>query len=107
MSQLIPVTADAPHFDLQVQLEGATFTLELRWNDRMGLWVLSVYDASGEVVSAGRPVVLGADLLGRSASSRRPPGFLTAIDSAGGGVEAGRSDLGTRVQLIYVASTEA
>lgn len=107
MSLVIPITPDAPHFDLDVVLEGSSYRLELRWNERVGLWSLSVYDAAGTLLAAGRSVVLGAELLGRSGDARLPPGSLFAIDTSGKGAEAGRLDLGTRVQLIYIESTGA
>lgn len=103
MSTLVlPLAADVPHFDFQLALEGATYTLELRWNERASTWSLSAYDASGELLAAGRPVVLGAELLGRSGDARLPPGQLVAVDTSGKDLEAGRADLGARVQLVYV-----
>ena len=104
---VLPVTPDVPHFDFQVVLEGATFTLELRWNERSSTWSLSVFDAAGEQLTAGRPVVLGAELLGRSADARLPRGALFAIDTSGKNLEAGRYDLGSRVQLVYIESSGA
>lgn len=104
---VIPVTADAPHLDFEVVLEGATYGLELRWNERVEAWTLSVYDAAGTLLAAGRPVVLGAELLGRSGSADLPPGELFAVDTSGKDLEAGRLDLGTRVLLVYIESAGA
>ncbi len=108
MSALIlPVDASAPHYDVQVVLEGATYLLELRWNERSTAWSLSISDVAGKLLVAGRRVVLGANLLGRSADARLPPGILVAVDSSGTDQEAGRDDLGGRVQLVYIESTGA
>lgn len=108
MSALIlPLDAVAPHYDVQVVLEGATYLFELRWNERSSAWFLSIHDGVGEVLTAGRRVVLGADLLGRSVDARLPPGTLVAVDSSGADQEAGRDDLGSRVQLVYIESTGA
>lgn len=104
---VLPFVADVPHFDFQAELEGATYTLELRWNERSSTWSLSIYGAAGETLAAGRSVVLGADLLGRSRKAGLPPGSLHVVDTSGKGLEAGRSDLGTRVQLVYVESSGA
>lgn len=103
----IAIVPDANHFSLDVVLEGATYGLELRWNERLSLWLLSVYDAAGTLLAAGRPVVLGAELLGRSGSAALPPGTLFAIDTSGKDLEAGRIDFGTRVQLVYIESAGA
>ncbi len=106
MSTLIlPVDASAPHYDVQVVLEGATYLLELRWNERSSCWSLSIQDAAGEQLVSGRRIVLGANLLGRSADPRLPPGAIVAVDSSGTDQEAGRDDLGGRVQLFYIEST--
>jgi len=102
---VLPVTAEAPFYDLEVTLEGATYRLELRWNERAQAWFLALYDAAGDVLAAGRAVALGADLRGRSADARLPPGILLAVDTSGENRDAGRDDLGERVKLLYVEST--
>jgi hypothetical protein len=106
MSTLVLAAAsDAPHYDFSSTLEGKLLTLELRWNERSGAWFLALYDDTGAAIFSGRRVVLGADLLGRSSDARLPPGTLIAYDTSGANHDAGRDDLGTRVQLLYVEST--
>lgn len=101
---LLPATADSPFYDFEVELEGAIYTIELRWNERADLWFLSLYDATGAPISQGRAAVLGVDLVGRTADARRPPGTIFVWDSANNDEEAGRYDLGGRVQLLYAES---
>ncbi len=102
---LLPVRCEVPFSYFDVDLEGASYTIETRWNERAGLWFLSVSDKDGVPISAGRAVVLGADLLGKTVDARRPPGVILAIDSTGEDIEAGRDDLGARVQILYIEST--
>jgi hypothetical protein len=102
MTLVLPATSDAPWYDFEATLEGSTYRFELRWNGRSGAWFLSLQDAAGDVIAAGRRVVLGAQLLGRSADARLPPGTLLAVDTSGTDEEAGRDELGERVQLVYV-----
>lgn len=105
MSLVLPVGSDAPHYDFSSALEGKLLTFEVRWNERSGAWFLSLYDSTGEPIFSGRRVVLGTNLLGRSADSRLPPGTLIAYDTSGANLDAGRNDLGGRVQLLYVEAT--
>lgn len=104
---VLPARSDAPLYDFTADLEGASYTFELRWNDRDGFWFLSLSSRSGEQLVTGRKVVLGANILGRATDPRLPPGAVLAIDTTGQDQEAGRDDLGGRVQLVYVESTGA
>lgn len=98
---LIPVDSDAEFYDLTVDLDGRSYTFEVRWNARSLAWFIATYDGSGELLVAPRRVVIGANLLGRGADSRLPPGELLAVDTSQTGADAGRDDLGTRVVIVY------
>lgn len=98
---VLPTRVDVPHYDFSVDLDGRTYTLELRWNERAGAWFLSTYDAEGVPVVSGRKVVLYSPLLGHTVDPRRPPGELFAIDTTGSDLDPGRYDLGGRVLLVY------
>ena len=102
---LLPARSDIPFYSFKVELEGAVYRLEVRWNRRDTAWYLSLYDALDAIVVAGRKVVLGAPLLGRLVDPRLPPGMLLAMDTSGQNLDAGETDLGDRVQLVYVEST--
>lgn len=105
MNLVLPATSDAPHYDFSATLEGKLLTFELRWNERSGSWFLSLFDAAGAVIFSGRRVVLGTNLLGRSSDERLPPGQLLAFDTSGANLEAGRNDLGIRVQILYAEAS--
>jgi hypothetical protein len=105
MSTLVlPVTPEAPRYEFSCTLEGRTFSFEFAWNERSEAWFLTVRDADGVDLAAGRRVVLGANLLGRSASAALPPGMLLAVDTSGANTDTGRDDLGSRVKIVYVES---
>lgn len=95
----------APHQRQQVLLDGREFVVELRWNERAGAWFMAVSDAEG-LILAGRRVVVDFPLLSRFASPRLPDGELFAIDTSGAGLDPGRDDLGSRVDLVYVEASE-
>lgn len=102
---LLPVRHDVPYSDFEVELEGRSYTFETRWNERAGAWFLTVKDTAGVVLVAGRKMVLGAGLLGRSPDARLPPGGLLLVDTSGTEIDPGRDDLGERVVLAYYEST--
>jgi hypothetical protein len=99
----LPIDPTMPDQKFYSQLEGELFNFRVRWNDRAGMWFLSIGDAAGTIVS-GRGVILGASLLRRFTDRRLPKGDLIVIDTSGKNVDAGIDDLGTRVKIIYVDS---
>jgi hypothetical protein len=107
MSTLVlPVTAEAHAYEFSCTLEGRTYSFEFIWNDRSGAWFLTIRDTDGNDLAAGRRVVLGANLLGRSSNAALPPGVLLAVDTSRTDTEAGRDDLGARVKIVYIESEE-
>lgn len=104
----LPVNGELPHHVFFVQLDGTTYGFELRWNTRAQGWFLSVLDAQGNLLLAGRRLVIGWGLTGRFRlrDKRLPPGDVMAIDTSGQGKEAGLDDLGTRVVVTYVELAE-
>lgn len=108
---LIPINRnadDASHFDLQAELDGTTYTLEFRWNVRMGAWFMNVLDAEGDAAHlVGARCV--ADYALPARTSRTPPGLFVFVDTGaaeGEGEDPGFDDLGSRVQLWYLPEAE-
>lgn len=104
----IPVNGELPHHVFQVQLDGATYGLEFRWNERAAGWFLSIYDSAGTLLLANRRLVLGWGLIARFKrwQSRLPKGDFVVLDTTQSGMEAGLSDLGTRVKVKYLEEAE-
>ncbi len=100
---LIPVVPEGAYFGLGVELDGKTYRLDFRWNPRCEQWVLNVLDGGGGVVVQGVRVVIDVPLLQRFGPRvDLPPGLLMFVDSSGDQVDAGLTDLGSRVQLFYL-----
>ncbi len=100
----LPADPVPPAYDFEVELEGALYRFDLHWNARDGAWFLALYDATENLLVAGRKVVLGANLLGRSADPALPPGALLIVDTSGANEDPRRDDLGARCQLCYMES---
>jgi len=100
----LPLLTDqgaTPHYSLQCELDGVTYSFEFIWNDRDGAWYMQVGDAAENLLAGSVKVVLGKLLLGRFRDSRLPPGPLICKDTGGQNVDPGLADLGTRVEIWY------
>lgn len=97
---VIPTPDDLKAFSLQVQLDGATFTIRLIWNVRDSEWYLDLYDSSQEPVISGHRLVANSLVLLNCVRENRPLGELMAL-STQDDLDPGLNDLGNRVTLLY------
>lgn len=107
MSQLIPTgNGTTPFFDLQVVLDEVTYTLEFRWNERLGAWFMSMFDAQGTTpLMVGKRLVVNF-IIGKYDTGRPIGGMFIAYDTSGAGLDPAFEDLGSRVQLIYATAAD-
>lgn len=103
----IPLPQDEPHITEQVILDGVTFTIECRWNERESSWYLSLYDVEGEPIMTDKKMVADWSLTYRLLHDDRPAGDLLVVDVSGTGVDPALSDIGERVILVYADEAEA
>jgi hypothetical protein len=97
----IPITPTDPSFIQEVTLDGTTYRLTFRWNDRESKWYLTLTDLDDVVIVASMALVSGASLLRHVVDyTIRPPGELILV-----GV-ADRDNLGTDAVLIYADAEE-
>ena len=110
MSLIIPIPLSEgvplPHFDMQTQLEGVTYTLKLRWNVRWQAWFMDILDEQGTtaLVSGLRLVVSWP--LAAYRTERKPPGVFVIVDTSGAKQDPALIDLGTRCQVVYFTVAE-
>ncbi len=102
----VPLRNDLPHYEFQVELDNATYGLELRWNFLSEAWFMSIYTSDDILVVADIRIVVDWPLGGRYADARMPPGRLIALDTTGEHQDPGLADLGTRTQLLYFTRDE-
>ena len=110
----IPFTSDAWR-SFSTVLNGVEYTFDQRFNELNQRWYFDLgLAATGEILVAGVPILIGCDLLEpyalglgsmlavdlRAAAENGPGGFLPAS------VDAGAEDLGTRVVVVYLAPGE-
>jgi hypothetical protein len=98
----LPVKNAMPDFQFTSDFEGVSYTLRFTWNERAGVWSMSIGDAQGNVIVGGIAIVVNWLLLDRFKDSRLPAGKLFTWDSSGQGREiTDRNDLGDRVLVMY------
>lgn len=105
----IPIDSTDEHFDLQPTLDEVALLFEFRWNARCEAWYVDGLTADGEVIFAGRKVVIDWPLMMRGfrdSDSRLPLGELVALDTSGAGLRPGRYDFGSRVKLYYCEAVD-
>lgn len=106
MSVRLPIDPEGARFTFGVELEGVSYTIGFRWNDRDGAWYMEVGDGQGTPLVVGVKVVINTMLLGRRTTAGLPTGDFLAIDTGGGNIDAAFEDLGRRVQVAYFTRAE-
>ncbi len=106
MPVIIPLRTDLTHYTFQIVLDGAEYTLELRWNERELAWYLNVQTAAKVPVLDSIKVVVNWQLGARSANAERPRGFFFAFDTSGSGIDPAINELGDRVVLVYFTAAD-
>lgn len=97
---------DGEPFKMLVELDGASVYLQFRWNDRMGLWLLSVSAEDETPIATCISLVNNWDLLAPHRHDPRvPQGTLMAWAQTDGDTNAGQGELGGRVEVYYVEAS--
>lgn len=97
----IPISATGPRHDIQIELSGRDWRLELNFNARGETWELSIYNSAGALVAAGQPLPGDAPLMRLLDSPELPPGVFWVVDEAGPGRDPNRQTLGNGISLMY------
>lgn len=104
----IPLSEGAPlpFFDFQTALDGATYTLQFRWNVRAASWYLDVLDEQAQVVFIAGLRLCADWPLAAYNTGRSPPGAILLMDSAGLHADPDIASLGVRHVLLYYSAAE-
>lgn len=98
----LPLSSD-PAQTMVTQLGDVKYQIEVKYNDRSGVWIIDLALATtGEVVVQSLPLVLGQDLL-------EPYNFdmgSLVVDTSSRHLEAGPDDLGGRVKVYWFSPDE-
>lgn len=106
MPQTITTSQVLPYYSQRVTLEGSTYNIILKWNERDSVWYMSLLTDENVPLMSGVKVVSDFPLNRREASSDGPPGLFVAYDTSEEGIDAGFEELGERVLLFYYTQEE-
>lgn len=93
-------TSDASQ-QVTTQLGAIKYLFDVRYNERTGVWNMSLSDAASRVlILANLALVLGCDVL---APFQLGIGSIIVNDEDGTGLDAGPDDLGDRVKVYWIS----
>lgn len=72
----LPTSSSNYHYTQTVQLSGVSYQLEMRYNTRMGRWILAVLDVVGTPIVQGIPMLALRNFVGQYTTLSVPPGTL-------------------------------
>jgi len=102
----IPVNSDLTNYQFQTTLEGLVYGFNVSWNDRLGRWVMSIYDGSDQPLVESVPVMAGPRIMEQYVTEGLPRGGIIFLDTSGESIDPGRMDLGDRVRMFYITSDD-
>ena len=91
-----------------VTLDGRVWLLDVLWMPSDTVWSLTILDAKGVVLRAGRWLRHGENALEGTGCAKLPCGRLVPWDTANRQRDPGRDDLrrGSAVRLVYIPEGE-
>ena len=100
----VPLRTDIYAYTQKTAIEGVVYTLGLKYNSRMGRWVLDIMDAAGEMLLSGIKMLINYPMTRRFIGRIEglPEGHFIIVDETGQERNPGRDDLGDDIKLIYV-----
>jgi|SRR5581483_1588300 len=108
MSTLVIPTFDDPFYTQTTVLEGVSYVLTFKYNQRENAWYFDIAQADATPIISGVKIICNRPLTRRFASISKPPGEFLAISNNGDNTLPGAGELGDgkRVTLLYLTSDE-
>ena len=100
----IPIL-DSTNYSFRIDLEGSTYNLALKYNQREDRWYLDISDEQDNPIVLGIKLVLNTSLVERFQDSRLFPGTLFLSSQTDLNTAPGLLDLGSNIKLLYDEST--
>lgn len=96
-----------PRWIQKTEIGGSLYSLYFSWNDRLGIWSMSISDADGKLLLGGLRLVPEIDLLGKYKATVKglPSGMLYIADKQNDPptAELDRNNFGRRFVLMYMS----
>lgn len=98
----LPVVAGIPALIFKVDLDGRPFKFEFTFNDRAGLWNMTIFNDADEVLLAGKALHVKQLLLElHQYNQALPQGNLFMLNLANENVNPTLENFGSDVLLLY------
>jgi hypothetical protein len=98
-------SASSSRWNVQVDLSGTRYKLNVSWNAQMDGWVICISDNKDNLILGGVRLSVGSYLLGkyRASCPNLPPGEIWLLDTTGNDetAELTRDNFNTRFKLCY------
>jgi hypothetical protein len=88
-----------PLFDMRTTLNGVEYVLLFDWHDRESRWYMSVFDVSGNTITAGIKLLANWPLYSRETLPQAPHGQFIVSDPEG--LPAQLADFGLRTVFQF------
>lgn len=102
----IPCDPALTHYQMQIVLGTATYTLEFKLNTREDAWYWDLKDQTEDPIISGMRMVVDWPMGFRTTDPRRPAGVFLATDTTGKQKDPGAGELGGRVKLEFWDASE-
>lgn len=104
--QVLPLLPSIAEYTFDTLIDDRLYYFRAYWNARDAAWYLDVYDSDRTPIAYGVKIVLGTNLARTFEHPLTRQGALVAIDRSGSNQDATFDDLGMRVVVLHLTSTE-
>jgi hypothetical protein len=98
-------SSSTPRWNVQLDLSGARYKLNVSWNSLLEGWILSIFDSKDNLILGGIRLSVGSYLLQkyRASCPNLPTGEIWLLDTTGNyeTAELTRDNFNTRFKLCY------
>lgn len=102
MAFTIPLNSEFKDYQFTQTIENTTYLFNVRFNQRMAKWTMSLSLADGTEIIGMRPIISNWLPFSRFRDTRLPKGEFIFLDTTGQAVDPTDVDLGTRVILVFL-----
>lgn len=105
---LLPIEAEdrEPFLDNTYELGGVELLVRLEYSERLNTYYLTLFDADGGPIYAGRKILSGYQVAIRQLDARLPPGILFPADIDFQQTPPTFDELGGRVKLVFIPNED-
>lgn len=103
---IIPLDSVSKNYSTRVTLDEEQFIIDVLLNSRDNNWYVDVKSDDGTYIVAGVKLLVGTSVIGRSTSSKRPPGEIFTISTNSSFEPPGKDGLGSSMLVTYISADD-